>query len=393
MKNQRVLISGAGIAGPTLAYWLLRRGFAPTLVERAQSFRTGGYMIDFWGLGYEVAERMGLRPSLDRLGYHIRELEVVDAKGRRITGLDFSRFESATHGRLVSLQRGDLAKEIFHLVAPNVETIFGDRVVAVSQKSNNALAVFKHAPARRFDLVVAADGLHSPLRALVSGEREVGVVDLGCYTAAFTSDTYPHRDEDVYVSYTAPGRQIARYTLRGGRTAFFFAYTGDGLVPLTHAEPAQRTALHKAFGGLGWECDEILAKLDRAKDFYFDVVAQVRLRSWSKGRIVLLGDAAYCPSLLSGQGSAFAMIGAYLLAYELARADGDYTMAYAAYERQFKPFIEAKQRTAAGYRRWFAPRTARGVWLRNRAIQALSLPGLGSFLMGRSLGDRLVLPD
>ncbi len=394
MTNRRVLISGAGIAGPTLAYWLLRHGFVPTLVERAQAFRTGGYMIDFWGVGYDVAERMGLRPALDRVGYRIRELKVVDAKGRQTVGLDVSRFQSATHGRFVSLLRGDLAGEIYSLIAPEVETIFGDGVAAVCENGRSALVMFKHAPSRRFDLVVAADGLHSPLRSLVLGDEKGCEVDLGYYTAAFTTDGYPHRDGDAYVSFSAPGRQIARYALRGERTAFFVVFAREELVPLAHdAEPAQRAALHAAFAGLGWECDEILATLDRATDFYFDVVAQVRLPSWSRGRLALLGDAAYCPSLLSGQGAAFAMAGAYLLAHELARVGGDYTIAFDAYQRQFKPFIDAKQHAAAGYRWWFAPRTPRGVWLRNRAMQALSIPGLGSLLVGRSLGDRFALPE
>jgi 2-polyprenyl-6-methoxyphenol hydroxylase-like FAD-dependent oxidoreductase len=394
VNNRRVLISGVGIAGPTLAYWLVQHGFAPTLVERAPAFRTGGYMIDFWGVGYDVAERMGLRPTLDRVGYHIRELKIVNAEGRRIVGLDVSRFQSATRGRFVSLLRDDLAREIYSLIAPGVETIFGDTIAAVRENGKGSLVMFKHAPSRRFDLVIAADGLHSPLRSLVSGDAAGCEVDLGYYTAAFTTHAYPHRDDDAYVSFSAPGRQVARYALRGGRTAFFFVFAREDLMPVAlDAEPAQRVALHKAFAGLGWECDEILPTLDRATDFYFDVVAQVRLPSWSRGRLALLGDAAYCPSLLSGQGAAFAMTGAYLLAHELARAGGDYPIAFDAYQRRFKPFIDAKQHAAAGYRWWFAPRTPGGVWLRNRAMQALSIPGLGSLLVGRSLSDRLVLSD
>ncbi len=151
-------------------------------------------------------------------GIAFAKLKLVNTKGRPIVGLDVSRLRSATHGRLVSLLRGDLAVEIYSLIAPEVETIFGDSIAAVCENGKGALVMFKHAPSRRFDLVVAADGLHSPLRSLVLGDEEGCEVDLGYYTAAFSTDTYSHRDGDAYVSFSAPGRQIARYALRGGRT-------------------------------------------------------------------------------------------------------------------------------------------------------------------------------
>lgn len=393
MTNRRVLIVGAGIAGPTLAYWLMRSGFTPTLIERAPAFRTGGYMIDFWGVGYDVADRMGLLPTLQRAGYRIHELRVVNAAGRRIARLDTTAFQSATHGRFVSILRGDLAALIYALIDSQVETIFSDSVTAVFDGKTEALVTFQHAAPRPFDLVIGADGLHSVVRTLTIGERDGRETDLGYYTAAFTTDQYPHRDEGAYVSFTAPGRQAARYALRDGRSAFFFVFAPHDRVPLGPAwEREQRAALRRSFDGLGWECDEILATMDTATDFYFDVVAQMRLPAWSWGRTALVGDAAYCPSLLAGQGAAFAMTGAYVLAHELQAAAGDYASAFAAYQEQLKPFIDDKQRTAASYRWWFAPRTATGVWLRNHAIGLLALPGLGSLLVGRSLGDRFTLP-
>lgn len=393
VTNRRVLIVGAGIAGPTLAYWLLRRGFIPTLVERAPAPRTGGYMIDFWGVGYDVADRMALVPTLHDIGYHVHELRVVNAHGRRIARLDTTAFQSATQGRFVSIMRSDLASAIYKSVASDVETIFGDTVTAVFDGPSDALVTFEHAPPRAFDLVVGADGLHSLIRRLMIGEREGDVTELGYYTAAFTADRYRRRDEDAYVSFTAPRRQAARYALRGGRSAFFFVFTSQNAVPLGAArERDQRAALHRAFAGLGWECDEMLATMDIATDFYFDVVAQVRLATWFRGRTALIGDAAYCPSLLAGQGAAFAMTGAYVLAHELQAAAGDHASAFAAYQRKLKPFMDAKQRSAASYRWWFAPRTATGLWLRNRAIGLLALPGVGPLLVRRSLGDRFTLP-
>ena len=391
MQNQSVLISGAGIAGPTLAYWLFQDGFDPTLVESAPALRTGGYMIDFWGVGYDVADRMGLLPALDRVGYRIRELKIVDATGRRIAGLDVSAFQSATHGRLVSLLRGDLAQQIYEPIASKVETIFGDSITSIVEDEHDALVTFEHAPARHVDLVVGADGLHSTVRRLAFEGANAHEMRLGYYTAAFTADAYPHRDEGAYVSFCVPGRQVARYALRDGRSAFFFVFAQEGDAVEHDDESAQRAALHRTFAGIGWETDAILTALDAATDFYFDVVAQIRLDTWSRGRVVLLGDAAYCPSLLAGQGAALAMAGAYVLARELSISRGNYRSAFAAYQRQFKPFMDVKQRTVTGYRSWFAPRTAAGVWLRNQAVRFLALPGLGNFLLGRSFGDRFTL--
>jgi 2-polyprenyl-6-methoxyphenol hydroxylase-like FAD-dependent oxidoreductase len=394
VHDRTILISGAGIAGPTLAWWLRRSGFAPTLVERAPAPRTGGYIIDFWGVGYDVAERMGLIPTLRRVGYRLEEARIVDARGRRVAGLDAEVFRAATHDRYLSIMRGDLAHAIHALVADDVETIFGDSVARLDEDDEGVSVAFEHHPPRRFDLVVGADGLHSAVRTLVFGAESSFEKYLGYYTAAFSAAHYPHRDEGVYVSYAVPGRQIARYALRDDRSAFFFIFAADRPLAVAHDDvAAQRRALREAFGGIGWELDEILAAMDSADDLYFDAVAQVRLPHWSRGRVALLGDAAYCASLLAGQGSAFAMAGAHVLAHELAAARGDHRAAFAAYERRFTPFIDAKQKAAERFGGWFAPRTARALALRDLATRAMNIPWLGAWMMRRSLGDRFELSD
>ncbi|HEU4628951.1 MAG TPA: FAD-binding domain [Gemmatimonadaceae bacterium] len=408
LQSRTVLISGAGIAGPTLAYWLLQHGFTPTLVERAPALRTGGYMIDFWGVGYDVAERMGLLPTLRRDGYRLGEVRLVDAAGRRIAGFDARVFDAASQGRYFSLLRWDLARRIYELVDGRVETIFGDSVAALHEDVTGVEVTFAHAPPRRFDLVVGADGLHSRVRALTFGDGQprAGAGDdgddgdgtaaeryLGYYVAAFSVDDYPHRDEGAYVSYALPGRQAARYALRESRSAFLLVLARDEPLALDpHDAAAQRALLQRCFAGAGWECDEILAAMERAGDFYFDAVAQTRLPTWSRGRIVLLGDAAYCPSLLAGQGSALAMAGAHVLAHALAAAEGDHAAAFAAYERRFKPFVDAKQRAAVRFAGWFAPRTRVGLWLRELATNLLAVPLVGDVMAARSFGDRFELP-
>ena len=387
-----MLISGAGIAGPTLAWWLVRNGFVPTLVEKAPAPRTGGYMIDFWGAGYDVALRMGLLPALERVGYRIKEVRLVDESGHRIAGFDAETFRAATHGRYLSLLRSDLAHAIYSMIASDVETIFGDSVLALEQDPDGVTVVFERHPSRRFDIVVGAGGLHSVVRTLVFGPDREFEKHLGYCTAAFTSAHYRQRDEGVYVSYTVPGRQVARYALRDGRSAFFLILAaGPALTHLRYSSDAQREVLRVAFEGLGWETGAIMAAMDTADDLYFDTVAQTRLPQWFRGRVVLLGDAAYCPSLLSGQGAALAMAGAYVLAKALGETSGDPGAAFAAYERRFKPFVDAKQRAAERIAGWFAPLTPAALRMRNAITRALNLPWIGERLIARSLGDRFDL--
>ena len=390
--NPTVLISGAGIAGPTLAWWLVRQGFAPTVVEQASEPRTGGYLIDFWGVGYDVAERMGLLPVLHDIGYNVTEVRIVNELGHRVAGFDAAVLREATHGRYVSVLRGDLARAIFATIADDVETIFGDSVTGLEETGDGVTVRFGHGPTRRFDLVVGAGGLHSVIRKLSFGPELWFEKYLGYYTAAFTAPHYPHRDDGVYVSYSVPGRQIARYGLRDGRSAFFLILAAERtLTYLRHNLDAQRETLWSAFGGLGWETTEIMEALDSAVDLYFDTVSQVRMPHWSRGRVVLIGDAAYCPSLLAGQGSAFAMAGAFVLARELARAEGDHEAAFSSYERRFKPFMDAKQQAAQHFGGWFAPRTRAALRLRNLVTRAMNTRWLGKRLVARSLGDRFDL--
>ena len=388
-----VLIAGAGIAGPTLAWWLSRFGATPTVVERASAPRTGGYMIDFWGVGYDVAERMDLLPSLRRAGYPLNEARIVDANGRRITGFDARAFQAATGGRYLSLLRGDLAHTIYEHAAEHARIIFGDSIAALHEHDAGVGVEFEHHPPARYDLVIGADGLHSTVRSLAFGPEKSYLKFLQYYTAAFTASRYPLRDHGVYVSYAVPGRQIARYALRDDRSAFFFIFAADRPLDLPpHDVAAHRRVLHEMFAGAGWELPEILAAMDRADDLYFDAVAQTRLPQWSRGRVALVGDAAYCPSLLAGQGSAFAMAGAHVLAHALQAARGDHRTAFADYERRFRPFVDAKQISAERFGGWFAPRTGPALAMRNLATRALNIPWLGGWLLGRSLGDRFELP-
>jgi 2-polyprenyl-6-methoxyphenol hydroxylase-like FAD-dependent oxidoreductase len=392
MSRQTVLISGAGIAGPTLAYWLKRAGFEPTLLEHAPGLRNGGYVIDFWGLGYDIAERMGLEPEILREGYRIRDMRIVDAAGRRISGFGTKVFVELTGGRYITIGRSALSRLLFETLKGSTETIFGDEIVALDGRQSHVAVRLKSGGERRFDLVVGADGLHSAVRRVAFGPQDRFEKRLGYVVAVFEASGYRPRNEDVYVTYGEPGRMVGRVSLRGDKTLILFVFADDGDAPM-HDLAAQKALLRAEFGGSGWECPHILAALDTPGELYVDRVSQIRMPHWSRGRIALVGDAAYCVSLVAGQGSALAMTGAYVLAGELAKAAGRHDEAFANYEKILRDFMTRKQQGAERFASAFAPRTRFGLRFRNWVVKAAAIPGVARFTFGRDIIDSLRLPD
>ena len=387
----RVLISGAGIAGPTLAYWLDHYGFETTVVETAPRLRTGGYVVDFWGTGFDVADRMKLLDEIRQKGYFVEQIRVVNRIGKQVAGFPATAFARAAGGRYVSLPRGDLASAIFTRIEGRVETLFGDSISTMIE-GNRAIAVtFQSGIEREFDLVVGADGLHSRVRELAFGPQSRFEEFLGYKAAAFAVDGYKPRDELIYVMYTEVGQQVARFAMRDDRTMFLFTFADSD--PESGDLQAQKALLRKRFGASGWECPAILDALGRTDDLYFDRVSQIRMDAWSCGRVSLVGDAAYCVSLLAGQGSALAMAGAYILAGELHRANGDYRSAFARYHALFRPLIHDKQKAALRFAGAFAPKSKFAMWLRNQLLNLIDVGWIAELAVGRDLVDRITLPN
>ncbi|HEU5433116.1 MAG TPA: FAD-dependent monooxygenase, partial [Thermomicrobiales bacterium] len=274
----QIAISGAGIAGSTLAYWLRRSGHRPTLIERAPHLRTGGYVVDFWGVGYQVAERMGIEPAVRRAGYLVQEVRLVDRRGRLAARFPVDVFRRIAQDRYVSLPRGDLAAAIYHAIEGDVETIFGDHIIALDEQENGVRVTFATGAARDFDLVVGADGLHSAVRAFVFGPEGNFEKRLGYVVAAVDVVGYRPRDALVLVSHTTPGRQAARFALRDDRTLILFVFAAaltPGPEPRSLSE--RKALLHRVFDGAGWECSQLLRATDGVAEFYFDRVSQIRM--------------------------------------------------------------------------------------------------------------------
>ena len=392
MSPRTVLISGIGIAGPTLAFWLKRGGFEPTLVECAPGLRSGGYVIDFWGIGYDIAEQMGLAGAIERVGYRMREMRVVDESGRRVAGFGARVLRELTGGRFVTLGRSDLSRLLFHKVNGVIETIFSDEVVALQEHTDAVEVQFRNGQTRRFDLVIGADGLHSNVRRLIFGSQDRFERHLGYYAAAFEVNGYRPRDENVYVIYNQPGRMLGRFALHNDCTLFLFVFASDSSGPgLNTAE--QKAVLRERFGDGSWECPRVLGELDRTESLYFDRVSQIKMERWSCGRVALVGDAAFCVSLMAGQGSSLAITAAYVMAGELVKATRRHEEAFRNYEALLRDYIGSKQKGAERFSSAFAPRTRWGLFMRNQLINASAIPGLARLAFGRDIIDRLPLPD
>lgn len=390
----KIAINGAGVAGPTLAYWLWRSGHEVVLVEKAPRLRTGGYVVDFWGVGYDIAERMGLIAQLKALGFQAREVRLVDGRDRKRGGFPVDALSRSVHGRYTSLRRSDLAAAIYGALDGKVETIFGDSVAGIADEGDRVQVRFDHAAPRELDLVVGADGLHSRVRDLVFGAEAAFEVSLGYHVAVFEVAGYRPREELVMIMQGVPGRQVSRISLPDDKTLFLFVFRDEYLPAGTPStEKEIKSVLASVFADVGGESPQILAAMADADDVYFDTVSQIRMDRWTKGRTALIGDAAACVSLMAGEGTGLAMAEAYVLAGELRNCGGDHAAAFARFEQRLMPFLNRKQASAAKLAWSFAPKSALGITFRNQFTKLLRLPFLGELLLGRVLRDDIEIPD
>lgn len=363
----KVLISGAGIAGPALAYWLARRGMRPLVVERTPSLRLGGHAIDIRGVAVDVIEQMGIETAVRAASTHIRTLSMVRAGGRRRpVSMDIPRAMEGS--RDTEIVRDDLVRILWEATKDDVDYVFGDSVAAI----DDGRVSFESGKTGEFDLIVGADGQHSTTRRIVFGDERQFSRPLDAYLTIFGLPN-DLRLTDHAMLHNLPGRAVAYYTMAGNeRAKGLFVYRSRERVEDLRDEAAIKASIRARFADAGWETPRLLDAMDVTDDFYFDEVAQIQMPSWSKGHVVLLGDAAHGPSPLSGQGTSLALVGARVLADEL-RDRGAVTSAFAAYESRMRPFVAPNQEIAASGMQFLLPDSKLAISLRNTALRMIPL--------------------
>ncbi|MDP9868703.1 MULTISPECIES: FAD-dependent monooxygenase [Streptosporangium] len=391
MKNINVLISGSSVAGPALAYWLHRHGFTPTIVERAPALRDGGYAVDFRGEAHlSVLRQMGLLADIERSKTGVGAMSYVNSAGKTQAKLPADLFAGD-----VEILRGDLARILYDATKEHTEYIFGDSITSLTEDAHGVTVTFERGAPRRFDLVIGADGLHSNTRRLAFGPEEQFVKHLGVHCAIFTTANHLGLDHTGH-AYRTAGRLVAMYSARHNTEAKAVFYFASPMLDLDRRDVArQQAVLAEQFAGNGWQSDRLLHDMRYAPDFYFDSVGQVHMDTWSRGRVALVGDAAYCPSSLSGMGSGLALVGAYILAGELAAAHGDHRVAFSRYEQEMREYATGCQKMGDGVAKLMVPGNQLLASLLNRYYKIMPyLPGKNmATKIARKAAENITLRD
>jgi 2-polyprenyl-6-methoxyphenol hydroxylase-like FAD-dependent oxidoreductase len=367
----KVVICGAGISGLALAHRMRTHGWDVVVLEKAPGPRTQGYMIDFFGAGYDAAEAMGLLPALEEVGYRIAEAQYVDGGGRVRASLGFAQFGATVNGRLLSLMRPDLEDVLRTHLPDGVDLRFATGITGIAQETGGVRLTLADGSTLAADLLVGADGIHSTVRRLAFGQEPQFLRYLGFHVAAylFRDALIEAETRDRYAITDTAGSQMGFYGLRDGRVATFAVHrTPDPALPSD-----ARAAVQAAYGSLGWIAPRALQHCPAAEEIYYDQIAQIVMPTWSTGRVTLVGDACYAVSPLAGQGASLGVGGAYVLAEELERAPS-IEAGLQRYELAFRPVAEEKQQAGRQTARWFLPASQRQVRLRRVALALARLP-------------------
>jgi 2-polyprenyl-6-methoxyphenol hydroxylase-like FAD-dependent oxidoreductase len=387
--RREVLVSGASIAGPALAFWLNRYGYAVTVVEKAGTLRAGGYPIDVRGTALEVVRRMGILPRLRDAHIDLRRLTFLDGDGGQVASIHPYSVTGGVAGRDLEVRRGDLTEALYAAVRDDVEFLFNDSIDTLDQSGHGVDVTFHGGGRRTFDMVFGAEGTHSRTREMLFGPEEQFHRYLGYCFAVFTMRNTLGLSHET-VMWNTPGRAAAFYAV--GDTDEVHAFLN-----FAHPEPpfdafpnpeAQRDLVAAVFADAGWEVPGMLTAMRDADDVFFDAVSQIRVPRWSSGRVALVGDAAYAPSFLTGQGTSLALVGAYMLAGSLA--DQDHAAGFAAYEHDTREFVTLNQELVGKGGAALFPTTAQALEQRNDRLRKLSAMPPAN---GRPAHSALTLPE
>jgi 2-polyprenyl-6-methoxyphenol hydroxylase-like FAD-dependent oxidoreductase len=385
----RIVICGAGIAGLTLAWCLERQGHEPLLVEQRPQLRDEGYMLDFFGAGFDAAERLGLLADLEAIHAPVGRLVFMDDRGRARVRVPYRVLRSRLFGgRHFNVMHGALQRTLYEKLRARHGICFGTTVQSVTQRAQAVDVTLSSGTVVTADLLVGADGLHSRVRQLVFGQDRAFLRPLGYTAAAYVIAPPPGlQTQDTVLTITAPNRQLTLYPIDDERTATFFAYADDQ-PGVGRADPCRE--LSRVYHGLGWTVLEALTRCPPARDIYFDPVVQVDMPDWHRGRVVLIGDAGHCVSPLAGQGASLAMAGAYVLARALVR-ETNTADALTQYEQRMRPVVMAQQRAGRRLAHWFVPRSQWQLTVRDALTRAATWPVASTVIRSSTATDRLLL--
>ncbi|GFG49269.1 FAD-binding monooxygenase [Mycolicibacterium agri] len=372
MAQPTVLISGAGIAGPSLAFWLTKNGYRVIVVEIAPGIRPGGQTVDLRGAGGDVVELMGLMPQMRAHALEQKGLAWVASDGSRRGEMPVTAFDGNGMVSKLEILRGDLVGVLYQATKDITEYRFSTRISALEQDEDGVDVTLSDGTRERVDIVVGADGPHSSVRSMVFGPEDKFAKPLGGYNAWFTAPDTVGLD-GWYLMYLAPGGLNAsmRPTHDPATTKAGLAFASEPIVYDRHNLDEQRKLLIDRFAGAGWQCDALLAAAQEADDFYFDAFLQIHMPAWTSGRVALVGDAGYCASPLSGMGTSLALVGAYILAGELGSAENldaqRIKEAFAQYQTKMRPYVDKCQDLPNRVDR-YAPNTARDISMQIKAM-------------------------
>lgn len=385
-----VLISGGGIAGPSLAFWLTRLGHSVTIVEQAQVLRTGGQAVDFRGPAVTVLDKMGLLERVQAGATSMGPLILVDGRGNKVAQLPAEVISGE-----IEIHWGTLAHILYETVRDDVDYRFGVRVTAVDDDGHRVQATFSDGSVGSYDIVIGADGLHSGTRRLVFGPEQEYVTRLGQCFGFFDIENRLRLDHSG-MAYIDSGRTAALQAIHPDQPARASLFLNDPEVDFDYRDTEGNKRLFaQRYAGMGWEVPHILEDLATAPVVYFDSIAQVHLDSYARGRVCLTGDAAWCASPRSGMGTTLAMVGAYVLAHELNTAGGDYAAAFDRYQRLMAPYVARCQALALQALKTDRYSSGWRATLRNLVLRMLRIPLVSKLVARQSLAvaRTFTLPD